>query len=152
MKYIDLGADNYDEKYKARALEGLRRRADAFYPTRKACYRDGIMEFFRKSLFYNYLKVLCFAFYYIFIALSRCLIVFVNATINTCLIFHSIAITGDMKTVTFTGNCLNFHYLYIVIKKNIYNPAHDQPAERFISEHHIPISSTTSQWPSTKMP
>lgn len=30
IKYIDPGAGYYDEKYKARALEGLRRRADAF--------------------------------------------------------------------------------------------------------------------------
>ena len=30
IEYADPGADYYDEKYKARALEGLRRRADAF--------------------------------------------------------------------------------------------------------------------------
>jgi transposase len=30
MKYIDPGACYYDEKYKARALERLRRRDDAF--------------------------------------------------------------------------------------------------------------------------
>jgi len=30
VKYIDPGAGYYNEKYKARALEGLRRRADAF--------------------------------------------------------------------------------------------------------------------------